>query len=191
MAPYEFRAFRNLLALVPLACAAASLLYLRLRERVHRPALLDAGFAALVALPFLPALYEYNAYQLDLEDSREEAVRRVEKDVRPGDRVLVAEELAVLPGRLRALPAQAEARPWNELKPRITRGMADYVLLADLVQRDGRSKINANLSEKILDRYEIMDRPGDYPTAPGTGWFRGNHQRIYVLKRRGDAESWR
>ncbi|MFL6194046.1 MAG: ArnT family glycosyltransferase, partial [Thermoanaerobaculia bacterium] len=184
---YKFRAFRNLLALVPLACALIGLLYAWLRERVSRPALLDGAFALLPVLLFFPALREYTGYQLALEDSREQAVRLLAKHVRPADRVLVSEELAVLPCRLRALPARVEARPWTDSRPRIAQAEPDYILLGDLVQRDGRSKINPALRRKILARYEVLAQHGDYGTAPGSGWFRGNHQRVFVLKRRGAA----
>lgn len=184
VAPYKFRAFRNLLSLVPFACALIALLYAWVRERVPRRAALDLAVALIPVALFFPALRQYCGHQLALRDTRETAVRWLAREVGPEHRVLVSEELAVLPCRLQALPARVDVKPWSKARGRIIRGDDDYILLGDLVQRDGRTKINDAIRRKILSRYEIAGQLGTIRTYPGSGWFRGNHQKIFLLKRR-------
>jgi hypothetical protein len=183
VAPYQFRAFRNLLALVPLACAAAALLYAWLRERVPRRAWLDLAAALLPALLFAPALHEYGTYQLALMDSRERAVRWLTRQVRPNERVLVLRELAFLPSRLDALPAKVQVRPWEKARSRVIECRDHYLVLGEVVRSDGRAKIHPSIRRWILANYQVAARFGSAATNPATDTFRGNDEMIYVLKR--------
>ncbi len=67
---------------------------------------LDLAAAALPVLLFAPALYQYDAFQIALEDSREKAVRWLAGQVRPNDRVLFLRELAFSAGAARRVAGQ-------------------------------------------------------------------------------------
>jgi hypothetical protein len=183
VAPYPFRAFRNLLALVPLACAAIALLYAWLRERISRRLWLDLAAAALPVLLFARTLYQYDTFELALEDSRETAVRWLSRQVRPTDRVLFLRELAFLPARLDALPARVQIRPWEKAKKRVIERRDHYLVLGEVVRPDGKAKIAPFLRRWILANYRIAAQFGSTVTHPEPHLFRGNAQTIYVLRR--------
>jgi len=184
VAPYRFRAFRNLLALVPLACVLASLHYAAVRRRVRRPLWVDLAAAMLPAVLFTPALSQYIGRHLTLEDSREQAVRWLDEHTGARDNVLFAEELAILPTRIASLePAVAQVKIWPKARHRILSRRFRYVVMANLVWRDGSSRIPPDVQAWIGRNYTTAARFGTAPTHPYRGVFRGNDQAIYILKR--------
>ena len=183
VAPYKFRAFRNLLALVPLGCALVALLYAWLRQRFPRPRWLDLAAAALPVLLFTPALYSYATYELALTDSRERAIRWLIRHTTPDDRVLIAEELAILPKRIEALPSEGRVQLWGRIRDRAIQRKDPYLVLGILTRRDGKLKIVSPVSDWIFANYRTVARFGSTLTVGYEGEFRGNQQTIYILKR--------
>jgi len=183
LASYQFRAFRNLLAFVPLACAAVALLYARLREATSRRRWLDAAAAALPVLLFLPALYEYDSFQLALVDTREQAIRWLAGHVRPTDRVLFLGELAFLPSRLETLPAEVRVRTWDKARDRVIERRDHYLVLGEVRRSDGRNKIRPIILQWILANYKVVASFGSVATSHYGGFYRGNEEVIYVLRR--------
>jgi hypothetical protein len=183
VAPYKFRAFRNLLALVPFGCALVALLYAWLRERTSRRLWLDVAAAALPVLLFAPTLYAYDAFELTLTDSRESAVRWLIRHTKPEDRVLIAEELAILPHRIAEVPARAFVQKWGQARARAIQRKDPYLVLGILNRRDGKLKIVSPIRDWILANYKTVAQFGSTPTAGYEGEFRGNQQTIYILKR--------
>src|SRR3954469_5261681 len=184
VAPYQFRAFRNLLALVPLACAAVALLYPRPREAASRRLWLDLAAAALPALLFVPALYEYDSTQLALVDTREKTVRWLAGQVKPNDRVLFLSELAFLPSRLDTLPAKVQVRAWEGAQDRVIERRDRYLVMGKILRRNGRDKIPPGVLNWVLANYQVVAQYGSVATSNFPGFFRGNDQMIYVLKRK-------
>ncbi len=184
VAPYTFRAFRNLLSLVPVACVLITLLYARIRERVPRPLFVDLAAVALPAILFAPALHQYAVHHLTLEDSREQAIRWLDTHTGPKDKILFAEELAFLPSRVASLgAADADLAPWERARARIFRRGFNYIVLGELAQRVGGSRIPPNVRVWILRNYEVVARFGTYPTNAIARAFKGNRQIVYILKR--------
>ena len=184
VAPYTFRAFRNLLSLVPVACVLIALLYARIREKAPRPLFVDLAAAVLPIVLFAPALHQYTVYHLALEDSREQAVRWLGGHTGPNDKILFAEELAFLPTRVASLgAADAAITPWNRARDRVLRRGFRYIVLGELAQRVGGSRIPPGVRVWILKNYEVVARFGAYPTNPIARAFKGNRQIVYVLKR--------
>lgn len=184
VAPYKFRAFRNLLALVPVACVLVSLLYARLRERAPRPLFVNLAAAALPAVLFAPALSSYTAYHLTLKDSREQAVRWIDGQAVPRDRVLFAEELVFLPSRVRSLKTAEETiAPWEKARPRIFRRSFHYLVLGELTEPIGKPLIPPPVEAWIQRNYKVVAQFGQYPTYSDPVAFRGNKQLVYILKR--------
>src|SRR5947199_960538 len=189
VAPYQFRAFRNLLALAPPACAAVALLYARLREAASRRLWVDLAAAALPALLFVPALYEYDAFQLALVDTRERAVHWLAGQVKPNDRVLFLRELAFLPSRLDTLPAKVQVRVWEKAQYRVIEHRDHYLVMGRILRRNGRDKIPPDVLNWILANYQVVAQYGSVATSNFPGFFRGNDQMVYVLERKPRPEA--
>jgi hypothetical protein len=184
-AQYRFRAFRNLLPLVPVACVAAALLYARLREalpRFHRAA--GVAAAALPLLLFTPDILQFSRHQLAVDDSREQAVRWLARHAGPGHRVLFTEELAFLPSRIGSLRAQTAVQPWRTARNRLLRRRFHYPVVPGLLAPDGRPVVSPRLAERVLQGYEIAARFGAKSPFEIRGGFKGNEQSLYILKRR-------
>jgi hypothetical protein len=181
---YKFRAFRNLLLLVPLACVVAALVYARPRRSVRRPLWLDLAAIVLPVLLFAPALHSYVGYQVRLEDSREQAIRWLEARAGPRHKVLVADELAILPSRTAGLEAgEVHVKPWPQAKDRILQRRYHFVVLGDLTRPEGGLKIRPRVWRRINRNYTAVARFGHYPSQWNTGAFNGNGQVVYVLQR--------
>jgi 4-amino-4-deoxy-L-arabinose transferase-like glycosyltransferase len=183
VAPYKFRAFRNLLALVPLACALVALLYAWARERFPRRVWLDAAAALLPILLFTPTLYEYEGFQLALEDSREQAVHWLARRAQPNDRVLFLKEMAFLPYRIDTVPGKVQVRTWENSQKRVIERRDHYLVLGELLRPNGRPKIPGFVRRWVFANYKVEARFGVIPTYPGSGLFHGNQQTVYILKR--------
>jgi hypothetical protein len=183
VAPYPFRPFRNLLPLIPLACALVALLYAWARERFPRRALIDLAALLLPALLFAPALYEYDTVQLALVDSREQAIHWLHPRLRPNDRVLFMKELAFLPARIDTLPGKVQVRVWENARDRVIEHRDHYLVLGEVVRAHGRPRFPGFLRGWILANYEVAAQFGSTGTSIAKGMFRGNAETIYILRR--------
>jgi 4-amino-4-deoxy-L-arabinose transferase-like glycosyltransferase len=183
VAPYKFRAFRNLLSLVPLACALVALLYAWARERFPRRVWLDVAAVLLPVVLFTPTLYEYEGFQLALDDSREQAVRWLARKVQPNERVLFLKEMAFLPHRLDTVPGKIQVRTWEKARDRVIERRDHYLVLGELIRPDGKPRIPGFIRRWIFANYKIETQFGVIPTYSGAGLFHGNQQTVYILKR--------
>ncbi|HSF43107.1 MAG TPA: glycosyltransferase family 39 protein [Thermoanaerobaculia bacterium] len=184
LAPYNFRAFRNLLPLIPLAAVAAALLYARLREIVPQPHAADVAAVLLPLTLFYPALDQYIRHQATLVDTREQALEWIARNTGPKDRILVSAELTFLPTRLDTLEAETVVHRWDRALGRILKRRFNYVVVGELTARDGSRMIPVPVRDRILERYEPQAEFGTGVTHAARGAFRGNQLRIYVLKRK-------
>jgi hypothetical protein len=184
LAPYNFRAFRNLLPLLPLAVVAIALLYARLRELVPQPHAADVAAVLLPLTLFYPALDQYVRDQATLVDTREQTLEWLASNTGPKDRILVAAELTFLPTRLETLEAGTVVQPWHRALERVLKRRFNYVVVGELTARDGSAMIPVPVRDMILARYEPKAQFGTAPTHAARGGFRGNGQKIYVLKRK-------
>ncbi|HEX6900835.1 MAG TPA: glycosyltransferase family 39 protein [Thermoanaerobaculia bacterium] len=184
LASYDFRAFRNLLAFVPLACVLIGLLYSTLRQRISRPLWLDLAAAALPVVLFTPALNQYIRHQLALVDSREQAIHWLAGHVGPRDKVLVAEEVAFLPSRVASLGSRTDVQSWGRAKRRIYSRRYHYLVLGMPTNPRGGLKIGKTATDEILEDYSLVAGFGSDITHSHGANFRGNQQQVYVLKRK-------
>jgi hypothetical protein len=188
VAPYKFRAFRNLLALIPLACALVALLYAWARdawarEKLPRRTLTDLTAFLLPMVLFAPTLHEYGTVQLALVDSREQAIHWLRPRLRPQDHVLFMKELAFLPARIDTLPGKVQVRLWENARDRVIQHRDHYLVLGEVVRTDGRPRILGFLRGWILANYQVAAHFGSTGTPVVTDLFRGNAQTIYILRR--------
>jgi 4-amino-4-deoxy-L-arabinose transferase-like glycosyltransferase len=180
---YSFHPFRNLLPLVAPACILVAILWDRLRVRLARPLWADAAALLLLAVLFARPVAGYAWERLHLRDSRTEAVDWLAPRVRPGDAVLVIQELAILPGELDRLPADTFLAHW----PRVPRALGNRhhrFLIASVPPPSGRYPQSPADRDALLHDYEERARFGDQPTPEDTYWWHGNRQTILILERR-------
>jgi hypothetical protein len=183
-APFPFRAFRNLLALVPLAAILISLLYARLRQAARRAWVADAAAVALPLLLFGAPVGRYALERLALADSRTQAARWLAAHSGPQDATMFARELAFLPTQLDALPGECDVFSW----PRFRRGLGDeryrYLVLGRLVLPGAREIPRQVWDGEVLTRYDLRADFGADP-APEAPWiFPGNRLKVYILESR-------
>ncbi len=182
VAPYKFRAFRNLLSLVPLACALIALLYAWVQERFPRRAWLrpslNIAAALLPVVLFTPTLYEFESFQLTLDDPREQAVRWLARKVQPNERVLFLKEMAFLPHRVDSVPGKIQVRTWEKARNRVIERRDHYLVLGELVRPDGKPRIPGFLRRWIFANYRLekqyrsrsdLPRSGPVPRQPADG----------------------
>ncbi|HSS49965.1 MAG TPA: glycosyltransferase family 39 protein [Thermoanaerobaculia bacterium] len=187
VAPYKFRAFRNLLTLVPLGCVLAALLYAEARRRLSRPfrpVLLDLAAALLPVVLFASAIYQYSASQFRLEDSRTAALHWLARHARPDQRILFSEELAFLPGRVESLPSETAVRPWEKAWNRIWNRRFNYLVIGEVVTTEGHPLMLPTMREWIQQNYRLEATFGSEAGLPGPFLLKGNRQVIYILRRK-------
>ncbi len=177
---YTFQPFRNLLPLVPLACVLVGLLAAKIRERVPRPAWVDAAASLLIAGLFLPADLAYARNRATLVDSRVQAVDWLREHAGPGDAVLVSEELAIVRSEVGRLGPRATVLPVERARPRLRRhGGYRFLVTGEFERRGGMSLNELVARGRARDRYRLAARFGE---RPGTGMWRGNRQIVYVYE---------
>jgi hypothetical protein len=181
---YPFQAFRNLLPLAGLACAAVGVAAALLARRLAQPRRVGLLAVTLLALLFGPADLRWAGEQSALRDSRLQAVDWVEARRRDGDSVLVQGELAVLPSELARLGAPTTAVPWAATRARALRGEPRFLLLGDLVDQAGVSVVPVADRRALRRRYRQRAVFGESIVSAQRWSWRGNRQRITVWERR-------
>ncbi|HEY4573503.1 MAG TPA: hypothetical protein VIJ26_06065, partial [Thermoanaerobaculia bacterium] len=58
-----------------------------------------------------------------------------------------------------------------------------YLVMGSILRRNGRYKVPPDVLNWILAHYQIVAQYGSVATSNFPGFFRGNDQMIYVLKR--------
>jgi hypothetical protein len=186
----SFQPFRNLLPLVPVACAAAAILSARVRERLSRPVWADAAAFLLVGFLFGPLDLRFARERAAFQDSRVETIDWLSQNSLPGQTVLVLNHLAFLPSELERLEGRrVENVPWEWIQQRLRRRRAHFLVLSQMPTRDGSPLISPEQREIVLRRYEIRARFGEQPAMDNAGAWHGNRQTIYVLERKGRGAS--
>ena len=183
---YAFRALRNFLPLIALASVLVALLYARLRERAARPRLVDAGAVALLALLFARPNLDYLRWQTTVTDSRVEAIDWLAPRLSPGDRVLVLEELAILPtelARLEARGAEVTVRLWPAARNLLRQRDVRWLVGGEIYRENGKP-IGRQARRQVLRTFERRARFGEGGTMPRRFIYRGNCQTVMVMERR-------
>jgi 4-amino-4-deoxy-L-arabinose transferase-like glycosyltransferase len=115
LAPQNYQPFRNLIPLLPFLAIGASATLVEASRFVGRhtglPRVAQNGavlvLAALVALSlFYGGVKPSIDAESNIVDSRTQAVDWLETHTKPGDRILVAQQLAILPNELAEVPGQ-------------------------------------------------------------------------------------
>lgn len=178
-----YQPFRNLLPLVALSCVAVGVLFAKGREKVRRPLWADLGAAALVLLVFGLPVAGYAGDRYSLRDARTEAVDWLAAHARPGDSVLVVQELAFVRSELARLEARPLVRRWPKAVPTL-RGRRPRFLVAGVLLKKNGPPVDAAAHPVIQRRYRLRARFGEQPTPANDGWWHGNRQTVYIFEAR-------
>ncbi len=181
----EFRPFRNLMPLVPVACVGAGIAFARLREWSRRPRIVDAlGGLALLVL-FGAPMAAHAKRRLDLVDPRSAAIDWLAAKARTADSTLYLRELAILEGEVARVPGRTVRVSAAEAPARI-RAEAPRFVVAGVLMRPDRS-LDAAAGWPELSDYRPVLTAGDQPTVPFQFWWHGNEQIVIVFERRSPA----
>lgn len=181
----SYQPFRNLLPLMPVLCVAVAVLFAWIRERMPRPAWMDAGAFLLIGLLFgIPAARF--AYERALfEDSRTQAVDWLARHTLPGQTVLVLENLAFLPSQLARLEGKiVKVQKWDAMRRPLLRPRVRYLVITQMMTLEGKPLIEPEWLRILDRRYERRVQFGEGPVTPYPGHWHGNRQTIHILERR-------
>lgn len=182
----SFTPFRNLLPAVPIACVAVAVLFERLSER-WSSRLSWAGLAGflLVATLFGPQAVRFARERARFEDSRVQAIDWLAQNSRPGQTVLVLNELAILPSELGRLKGRnVGVHEWGPMQERLFGRRVRYLVITQMTTPEGRPLLSQEWIAKILERYEPRVGYGEEGAVSAPGQWHGNRQHIRVLERR-------
>jgi hypothetical protein len=178
---HEFQPFRNLLPLVPFTCVAAAAAIVRFARLVagRWEALAGAALAAVLAALLLVRGVRPQVARAGSGDSRVMAREWLETHVRAGEPVVVAAEIAFLPGELARLGDGVVVRSWEE----IARGGKDaaqrWVVAPGAFERSPRTLRDAWGDPAP---WRLVLDVGATPTPLTPDLWRGNWQRIVVYR---------
>jgi hypothetical protein len=179
-----FQPFRNLLPLVPIVAIAATILYVRVRGSARRPRLIDAAASAWILFAFAIPLAGFARERFLLSDPRTQALDLLARVAGPRDDIVVERELAFLPRELRRLPRTPSQQPWPDIADAAAR-LRPRFLVVGVQNRPGQPAVDLSALPEIRSNYAVRIRIGDTPTPAVVGWWRDNHQIVYVMERRG------
>ena len=183
---HAFQPFRYALPLVPLFAVGTAVLLVRAMERLaRRSAAALAAAVAAVVLSFAPGLVM--AFQVrGSRDSRVRLVDWLAGSTRPGQRILVVKELAILPGELARIPAETRAVPWNEARALAEAGGFDWLVFGRfdvagaLPSQDKRAFEGIVPWEEWLARLSVAREFGSVPTPVTPFFWRSNDELLRV-----------
>jgi len=177
-----FQPFRNVVPLVPAACAAAGIAYTALRARLSRPLRLDAAALVCMLLLWGAPLAAYAARRASLADSRRLAADWLAAHPSGAGATLVVRDLGILDSELARIPGAKDVRWWSETE-RAVRDAAPARIVAGIQTLKNGATDDAALEPWIAEHYRVAARYGSRPTVPKPVWWRGNDQVVYVLER--------
>ena len=182
----SYQPFRNVVPLVPPACAAVGLFVAWLGRRLRQPVLVGAVFAGWLFFAFGVPLFAYGQDRARQRDSRVEAIDWLRAYARAsGDDVLFLRELGFRTSEVARQPAGATIRRWEEFEAAAERDRPRFIV-AGVVSKPGVGPIDALASARLTRLYDLRFRKG---TKPVYGpWIYGENELIvYVLERKPEA----
>lgn len=185
MSGYSFKPFRNMLPLVPLVCVSTALL---LKAGISLPGWRRvASFFVLAGLVFslIVQLTPSFKEKINKVDSRVELVNWLKTNTQHGQKVLVVQELAVLPSELEQIHTEVQVAPWQEALDRVKKGEFHFVVtgLFDLIASDSPELQEYNQRWKNFTATKTTRATfGKQPTKSHPYFWRGNDQLLRVIE---------
>jgi 4-amino-4-deoxy-L-arabinose transferase-like glycosyltransferase len=184
----SFQPFRNLLPLVPIACVAVAVLHASVRLRVPKPGWADAAAVLLIAALLGPSVVRFARERAAFADSRTQTIDWLLRHSRPGQTVLILNDLVFLPSEIGRLEGRTvEVESWDLLRQRLPARRARYLVITQMSTPEGRPLISREQIGEIRKLYRQRAELGDGRPAADPGYWRGNRQVILVLERRRPA----
>jgi hypothetical protein len=185
--PKNFQPFRNLLPHMPLLCLLVAVLYARIRERLARPVRarlwIDIGAVLVVLALFGGPVARWAWQRTGSTDSRRQAMDWVIEHTGREHSVLVLRELAFVRSELRRPEGTVVLRRLPGALTAIRGRRPDYLVLGRL-DRKGAKPVDLAQHPAVLREYVLRAHFGAVTTPHHPGWWKGNHQVVYVLERK-------
>ena len=182
---HEYQSFRNILPVVPPLIIAASL---ALADGLWPRSWggLSKALTVLVVVGELGfTLARWLPERLRLTDSRTILVRWLPDHSSPDQRILLLEELAVLPSEIAKIPAMVRTVPWLDALDVIQRERFDHIVVGRMDLPDVAGDEWAAYRKRwhhFLATMTIEGATGDSPTPLFPNRWRNNNQYISVRK---------
>jgi hypothetical protein len=182
----NFQPFRNLLPLLPYLTIAAAAALVDAARLVGRLTSLPrlAQDAAVIALAAVVGLYLFRGgvqpwlrQNEHVVDSRTMAVDWLETHAQPGSRILVAEQLSILPDQLEQVAGHIKVAPVTEHLTPAQLGAYDYVITSDYEPQATVWPVAA--ADQRVARYGTTRSPRQL------NGFRVNNQLVLIFHRKG------
>ena len=181
--PKSFQAFRNLLPHVPLLCLMVTILYARIRERIARPVWADAGAVLVVLALFAAPVTRWSWQRAQYTDSRKQAMDWLVEHSGPKDSVLILRELEFVRHELVRLKAKVVERRLPGVLKAIDGRRPRYLVVGKLSEQ-GAPPTDLAQHPAVLRAYALRSSYGSTTTPYRSGWWKGNHQVVYVFERK-------
>jgi 4-amino-4-deoxy-L-arabinose transferase-like glycosyltransferase len=178
----SFQPFRNLLPIVPVACIAVSLIYVRLGDLLGRPRLVAVAGLLCALTVFGVPLALFARDRARLVDTRVQAIDWLAANSRPGDRGIVVRELGILRQEIRRLPAWVGPR-WSLLAGEALATHRPRWLICGVRQRVDGDGTEVTELPVVRRDYSVRFRAGTRALPADRGGWRGNDVAVYVLER--------
>ncbi|MEA2559265.1 MAG: hypothetical protein QOH06_769 [Acidobacteriota bacterium] len=178
----SFQPFRNFLPVVPIACVAVAILFHSLKARFSWA--YATGFL-LITILFGPQAVRFAQERAQFEDSRTQTIDWMARNSRPGQTVLVLNDLAFLPSEIGRLEGRnVEVQGWDRMQRRLLGRRVHYLVITQMSTPEGRPLISPEQIGTIFESFEQRAEFGEKPTTPSPGQWHGNRQVIRILERR-------
>ncbi len=179
----SFQPFRNILPLVPLACAAIGLVFARVRARLRQPLWADALLAAWILGVYAVPLAASARSRSALADPRTLTLDWVVRHAGPQDRVLLMRDAAFLDQELERLGGRASASWFDSLPAEAERTEPRFLIVGTL-NRPWAGPEDLAARPSIRDAYVERYCAGTLPTPADPERWHGPDQHLCVFERR-------
>jgi hypothetical protein len=185
LSQFRFQEIRNLVPLVPIGCISAGVLLSEVRR--YQPKL-GLGIVVLVMVCtglFIAAVVPYLKERRALVDSRVQAVDWLASHVRQEERVLVMEELAILPRELGRIRSALTVAPLKEIVFEMSSRPPQYVVFANLDHNDQVEPEEGGVLREWTTDMEGVEQRVEFGTIPSPlkpYFWHTNDQKIVIVK---------
>jgi hypothetical protein len=185
LSQFRFQEIRNLVPLVPIGCISAGVLLSEVRR--YQPKLgLGIVFLVMVCTGlFIAAVVPYLKERRALVDSRVQAVDWLASHVRQEERVLVMEELAILPRELGRIRSALTVAPLKEIVFEMSSRPPQYVVFANLDHNDQVEPEEGGVLREWTTDMEGVEQRVEFGTIPSPlkpYFWHTNDQKIVIVK---------
>lgn len=182
---FPIQEIRNILPLVPMGCISAGVLLSEISRYQPKFKLSLLLIGIVCALLFTSSVFPNLKRQSETIDSRVHTVNWLATNVRSNDRVLIMEELAILPHELGRIRGDITIVPISEVISQLNTRNFRYLVLGSL----DNYRTTIPKESQMLQEWKIYMKGvagsvefGTIPTPQEPYFWRTNNQKIIIIK---------